>query len=101
MWLNAIITLTVYGHRAFRTQVLGLARGGGWVAESASRGGRGNAGRVDAEGLWGTAQGRDGRRLWRSRWGTAKGRCSGSEGAGWGQPKDRWGGGRQLIKILS
>lgn len=29
---------------------------------------------------------------WESRWGTVKGRCSGSRGAGWGQPKDRYGG---------
>lgn len=36
MWLNAIITLTVYGHRACRTKVLGLACGGAGLLRTAT-----------------------------------------------------------------
>lgn len=50
MWLNAIITLTVYGHRAFRTSVLGLASGGAGLLRMAGEVAMATQGQVDIRG---------------------------------------------------
>lgn len=97
MWLNAIITLTVYGHGAFRTKVLGLACAGAGLPSMAAEVATpmmAMQGQVGTERQVEHGSGR--LRRWGSRWRTAKGRCSGNRGTAWGQPKARHvgGGGR-------
>lgn len=77
MWLNAIITLTVYGHRAFRTKVLGFACEGAVLPRMTAEVAKTMQGQVDIE--WQVENGSGlYRTRWRSKWETAKGQCSGS-----------------------